>query len=256
MDEMLVRAFLKALVMPPLINILIIAFALLLLRRWRVLRGALVSLSLLSLLLLSMPIVSQLLASQLERYPALAWQDINAEDYQAIVVLGAGRYRQAAEYGGVDIPKYLGLERVRYAAYLQRKTGLPIMVSGGLWNDDTVPEAEFMARIIESEFKGRVPWREGKSRTTWENAVYSRHMAEKNGIKQILLVTHAWHMPRAFYSFEKAGFVVVAAPTIFHSIDMPGLGFMDFVPNMNALHTSTWMLHELLGLMWYRISSH
>lgn len=255
MDEMLVRAFLKALVMPPLVNILIIAFALLLLRRWRVLRGALISLSLLSLLLLSMPIVSQFLASQLERYPALTWQEINAEDYQAIVVLGAGRYRQAAEYGGVDIPKNLGLERVRYAAYLQRKTGLPIMVSGGLWSDDTVPEAEFMARIIEREFKGRVPWREGKSRTTWENAVYSRHMAEKNEIKRILLVTHAWHMTRAVYSFEEAGFEVTPAPTIFKSGSTATLGVSSFLPNIASLQASTYMLHEMLGLLWYRVSS-
>lgn len=252
---MLIRAFLKALVMPPLVNILLLLVALLLLRRWRVFRVLLITFSLGSLTLLSMPAVSHFLASQLERFPPLVWQNINPDDYQAIVVLGAGRYQQAPEYGNVDIPKYMGLERIRYAAYLQSKTGLPILVSGGLWADDTVPEAEFMARIIETEFKGRVPWREGKSRTTWENAVYSRHMAEKNGIHRILLVTHAWHMPRAVQSFEKAGFEVTAAPTIFKSIDLPGTRFFDFVPNINALHTSTYMLHEMLGLLWYQYAS-
>jgi uncharacterized SAM-binding protein YcdF (DUF218 family) len=255
MDEMFVRAFLKALILPPFVNILVLVAALLLLRRWKVLRALLAAASLGSLVLLSMPIVSQLLASQLERYPALQWQAINPEDYQAIVVLGAGRYRQALEYGGEDIPKHLGLERLRYAAYLQRKTGLPILVSGGMWSDDSDPEAEFMARILEGEFRGRVPWREGISRTTWENAVYSRQIAEKNGIDKVLLVTHAWHMPRAVYSFEKAGFKVTPAPTVFKSVDLPGIGVMDFVPGINALYNSTWMLHEMLGLLWYRISS-
>ena len=127
MDEMLIRALLKSLLMPPLINIVVIVAALLLLRRWRVLQSLLIILSLLSLLLLSLPPVSSFLASQLERYPALIWQEINPDDYQAILVLGSGRLRQAPEYGGVDIPKTLGLERLRYAAYLQRKTGLPIM---------------------------------------------------------------------------------------------------------------------------------
>lgn len=255
MDEMLIRAFLKALVMPPLLNILLLVVALLLFRRWRIFQAALVIFSLATLTALSMPAVTHFLADQLEHYPALSLRDIKTENYQAIVVLGAGRNEQAAEYDYFDIPSSLGLERMRYAAYLQGETGLPIMVSGGSIKEGVVPEAEFMARIIEAEFKGRVPWREGKSRTTWENAVYSWHMAKKNGIKQILLVTHAWHMKRAVYSFEKVGFEVMPAPTVFRSIDLPGTSFFDFVPDMNALHASTYMLHEMLGLLWYRISS-
>lgn len=254
MDEMLVRAFLKSLVLPPLVNIVIILVALLLLRRWRILKIFMLSFSLLSLLLLSMPAVSHFLAGQLERYPALNWQDINPEDYQAIVVLGSGRHRQAPEYGGVDIPATLGLERLRYAAYLQRKTGLPIMVAGGAWLNDVVPEAEFMARVLERDFKSAVKWREDKSRTTWENALYSKQLADQHEIKRALLVTHAWHMPRAVYSFEQAGLDVTPAPTMFKSVDLPGASFFDFVPNINSLQASTYMLHEMLGVLWYRLS--
>ena len=225
MDDMLVRAFLKSLVMPPLVNIVIIFVALLLLRRWRILKIFMLSFSLLSLLLLSMPAVSHFLASQLERYPALSWQDIDPDDYQAIIVLSAGRYRQAPEYGDVDIPKNLGLERLRYGAYLQRKTGLPIMTTGGAWLDDFVPEAEFMARVLERDFKSTVKWQEKQSRTTWENALYSKQLADQHKIKRALLVTHAWHMPRAVYSFERAGLDITPAPTMFKSIDLPGTSF-------------------------------
>jgi len=255
MDEMLIRAFLKALVMPPTINIIIIVGALLLLRRRRGFQFLLIVLSLLSLLLLSLPPVSRFLASQLERYPALVWQEVNPENYQAIVVLGAGRYRQAPEYGGVDMPTNLGLERLHYAAYLQRKTGLPIMVTGGAWRNDFTPEAEFMARVLERDFKSTVKWQEKRSRTTWENALYSMQLAGQHDIKRVLLVTHAWHMPRAVYSFEQAGLDVTPAPTMFKSIHLLGTSFFDYVPNMNSLQTSTYMLHEMLGVLWYRFSS-
>jgi len=254
MDEMLVRAFIKSLVMPPTINIVVIVGAFLLLRRWRVFQFLVITLSLLSLLLLSLPSVSYFLASQLERYPALVWQEINPEDYQAIVVLGSGRHRQALEYDGLDVPRTLGLERLRYAAYLQRKTGLPIMVTGGAWMDDSVPEAAFMARVLENDFNSTVKWQEKRSRTTWENALYSKRLAEQNGVERVLLVTHAWHMLRAVYSFEKAGLNVTPAPTMFKSSHFSGTRFSDFVPNMNSLQSSTYMLHEMLGVLWYRFS--
>ena len=90
MDEMLVRAFFKSLLLPPLINIVLILAALLLLQRWRLLKNLLIGFSLLSLLLLSLPLVAHFLSSQLERYPPLQWQQVNAEAYQAIVVLPAG----------------------------------------------------------------------------------------------------------------------------------------------------------------------
>jgi uncharacterized SAM-binding protein YcdF (DUF218 family) len=255
MDEMLIRGVLKSLLMPPLFNILLIFVALSLLRRWRMLRFFTLSFALLSLLLLSTPIVANFLASQLERYPALSWEDINAADYQAIIVLSAGRSRQAAEYGGVDIPKNLGLERLRYGAYLQGKTGLPIMTTGGAWLHDSESEAALMARVLERDFKGIAKWRENRSRTTWENALYSKQLADQHGIKRALLVTHAWHMSRAVYSFQQAGLDVTPAPTIFTSIDLPCARFSHFVPSMNALHTSTYMLHELLGVLWYRFTA-
>jgi len=255
MDEMLIRAILTALVMPPLGNIVAVVIALLLLRRRRVLQGLVIGFSLLSLLALSVPMVSHFLATQLERYPALAWQNIKTDDYQAIVVLGSGRYRVAPEYGGEDTAKPMGLVRLRYGAYLQRKTGLPILVTGGAWSEDSVPEAEFMTRVLEQEFLVKVTWREGKSRTTWENAKNSRKLTEADGIKKILLVTHAWHMPRAAYSFEQAGFDVTPAPTMFKTANPAGSQVFDYVPDIASLQTSTWMLHEMLGLLWYRFTA-
>lgn len=250
---MVSRYLLKALALPPAINILVILFALLFLRTRPKLRNTLILLSVLSLAVLAMPVATQFLARGLEEFPALNPEQIDSSEYQAIVILGAGRYRDAPEYGS-DVPKAMGLERLRYGALLQRKTGLPILVTGGMWDWDDMPEAEFMAQVIEREFMGSVSWREPESRTTWENAKYSKKIAVNNSINKILLVTHAWHMPRAVYSFEKAGFAITAAPTGFRSARDQEITPVDYMPQAGALFGSSLMLHEWLGLLWYRLA--
>lgn len=50
---------------------------------------------------------------------------------------------------------------------------------------------------------------EGRSRTTWENALFTRDLPEvRDGACPcgFLLVTSAWHMPRAIGAFRQAGF--------------------------------------------------
>jgi uncharacterized SAM-binding protein YcdF (DUF218 family) len=248
---MFIRYLLKSLALPPAINIIMILFALICLGRWRKTRITLIALSSISLLALSMPFIAHYLARRVEIYPVLLPADINPSHYQAIVILGAGRYRDAVEYGS-DIPRGLGLERMRYGVYLQRKTGLPIFVSGGKWRDGDMPEADFMEQILEDDFCATVRWKETNSRTTWENAQFSRPIADKFGIKKILLVTHAWHMARAVYSFSEAGFDVTPAPTVFKSKAPLGTDLFDYIPQAHALWTSSLMIHELLGLFWYQ----
>ncbi len=50
---------------------------------------------------------------------------------QAIVVLAAGWNPAGAEWGRASVDA-LSLERVRYAAALARRTGLPLLASGGV----------------------------------------------------------------------------------------------------------------------------
>ena len=49
---------------------------------------------------------------------------------QAIVVLGGGFYPRAPEYGA-DTVSRRSLERVRYAAHLQKRMAKPILLAGG-----------------------------------------------------------------------------------------------------------------------------
>lgn len=80
-----------------------------------------------SLFLLSLPVVSHALLRSLEP-PALDLR--RPGEAQAIVILGGGVRRNAAEFGGDTLAR-LTLERVRYGALVARATRLPVLVSGG-----------------------------------------------------------------------------------------------------------------------------
>jgi uncharacterized SAM-binding protein YcdF (DUF218 family) len=58
---------------------------------------------------------------------------------------------------------------------------------------------------------------EDKSRNTVENAVFTRRLVDPKPGERWLLVTSAWHMPRAMGVFRKAGFQVEAFPVDFLS---------------------------------------
>lgn len=239
-------SILTAFLLPPGPSILLLMLALVF--RTPKLHRLFLILGLTTLYLSSIPIASNWLSIQLETDPPVALEHIAAE---AIVVLGADRRREALEYGGRDTLNRLGLERLRYAAWLAKKTGLPILVSGGSVQGGRTPEAELMRDVLK-EFGVEARWLEGKSRNTYENAQFSAQLLKGVGIGEVLLVTHAWHMPRAAEAFWKAGMRVVPAPTgVSAQNAIPEAS--DWLPNASSLQMSYWALHEMLGRLWYRI---
>ena len=169
---------------------------------------------------------------------------------QAIVVLSAGAYPRAPEYEG-DTVDALTLERIRYGARLQRRTGLPILVTGGRLRNAARPVAESMRQALVEDFGVPVRWVEGHARTTYENAEQSAAMLRAEGIDTVYLVTHAVHMLRSQEAFERARLTVVPAGTGFTSID-PDVSLRDLVPRATTLARSSYALHELIGRLWYR----
>ena len=204
------------------------------------------------LVLQSLPLVADSLLRSLENRAGPVLED--PAGAQAIVVLGSGLLSEAAEYGG-DTANERTLVRTRYGATVARRFGLPVLVSGGRPVNATRSEAEVMAGILANEFGVPVRWQESRSRDTADNAAMSAEILKAAGIRRVVLVTQAFHMPRAATLFRAAGLEVVAAPTHFMSGDGAELIWLDFLPRASALQRSYYALHEWLGLAWLHLTT-
>ncbi len=240
----------SAFLLPPL-NLLLAALLGLLLTRTYPRLGRTLLLSSLALLwLCSTPYFAEGALRLLEGPPKAV--DAQAQPADAIVVLGGGTYFRAPEYGA-DTVSAATLIRLRYAAKLQRETDKPVLVTGGKPRGNDLSEAQQMKSVLEQEFNVSVRWVEDTSDNTLENARYSHQLLQPLGIKRIYLVTHAWHIPRAARAFQAAGFEVVPAPTGFTTRYRTDL--LSFLPHAEGLRDSRIFMHELVGLLWYRLKS-
>jgi uncharacterized SAM-binding protein YcdF (DUF218 family) len=209
--------------------------------RWPRLGRALAIAGVSALLLLSVPAVAVLLQRSVDTSPPLDFR--RAASAQAIVILGGGIRRNAAEYGGDTLGR-LTLERVRYGALVARRTGLPVLVSGGSVLGGTL-EATLMRDSLEHEFGVPVRWSEDRSRDTHENAVQSAEILHAAHINRVVLVAHAFDMPRATAEFAAQGIETIRAPT-----GIPPRDFNEpfmFVPSISGLTGSYYALYEMLG---------
>jgi uncharacterized SAM-binding protein YcdF (DUF218 family) len=132
-----------------------------------------------------------------------------------IIVLGGAEDGRAEGYPEIAALNEAG-ERYTEAVILARRLpGVRVVFSGGsnrLLGQQS-PEAEGAGRLLEALGvpKARIVL-ESRSRNTYENATLSaRLLAPKPG-ERWLLVTSAWHMPRAIGCFRRAGFAVEAWP--------------------------------------------
>ncbi len=245
---MLAVRFVEYLLLPPASTLLLMALGLILLRRWPLVGYSLSAFGLVALYLASIPVVSYGLLNSLQaRYSEL--KEI-PESAQAIVVLGGGRNPGAGEGGRDTVSKY-ALERLRYAARLQRKTGLPLLLSGGRVYDEPLSEAQLAKELLETDFGVSAQWLEEQSRNTFENALYTKAKLEQDGVEHVLLVTHGWHMPRAMWSFNHVGLRATPAPASFSQPEAVQKNALTFLPQAEALLGTKLALHEWLGKIWY-----
>lgn len=247
------RYILKQFFLPPGVFLLLIALAWWLRRRFPRLAAGFFAAGLGGLWLFSLPVTVEWSARMLETEPALTagqWRDL-AQQAEVIVVLGGGR--ELADPGWqADQPSLLALERVRYAARLAKASGLPVLTSGGLHYGAPPSEAALMAEVLARDYDVAVRWQEGFSRTTWENASHTAELLDKAGVRRVVLVTQAWHMPRSRWSFEQAGLQVVSAPMGFLGVPN-GRPVGGWLPESKALWQNGLLLNEAVGLLAYRL---
>ena len=242
----MLKFFLVLLILPPM-NLVLFAAAGLVIARVRPRLGWTVGVvSIAGLLLLSFHAVSHPLLGALERNLPTT-PNANAPP-TAIVVLAGDVMRSPSVAGGVLVGP-LTLERLRTAAILQRKTGLPVLVSGGAIIDSHTTFAKLMTDSLTEDFRIPVRWGEEKSRDTWENARFSADILKADGVKSVYVVTHAWHMRRSVFAFTATGLTVTAAPTPLQAVLGPVL--TDFIPSVSSWQTAYFAFHEWIGALWY-----
>src|SRR5690606_22170344 len=93
---------------------------------------------------------------------------------------------------------------------------------------------------------------ESQSRNTFENALYLRDLLEPRPGNQWLLVTSAWHMPRAVGAFRQAGFSVIAWPTDYRTRGAGDLA-RPFDTMTEGLRRTDMAVREWIGLVAYRM---
>lgn len=251
---MLYRSLLKLWLLPPMLNVLLVAAGLLLMARFRRLGIALCVLGLGSLLVFSMPVVSNGLLAAVEVASALDFDDPRVQDAGAIVVLGSGHRDLVPEFGQAW-PSQDGQARLAYAAWLGRETGLPLLLTGGKPGYSEFVHADVSARYLDELFGVEPRWLDRDSRTTHENALRSAEILLAQDIDTVVLVTQSMHMRRSILLFERAGFTVLPAPTELAERSRSPWQAQRWIPNTRALLNTSMVLHEILGYYWYRLRS-
>jgi uncharacterized SAM-binding protein YcdF (DUF218 family) len=245
---LLLKLLLKSVILPPTGLLLLAILGVFLIKHRPRLGRACLILAIGSLWLLFTPWVSDRLSSLAEHYPPLDLR--SAAGAQAIVILGGGGQRaMAPEYGGPAADTVL-LERLSYGAYVARKTGLPILVTG------FHIEATAMQATLQRNFGIDPRWVDGAAFDTFSNAGNSARLLEADGVRRIILVTHATHMWRSVHEFTAAGLEVVPAPMGMRAPRDPG--FFRYLPEVEALRRSCTAINELLGepVRWFFAATH
>ncbi len=164
-----------------------------------------------------------------------------------IVMLGSAIYSGAWDMDGIGAPSAEACERLLAVARLHRRTGLPIILSGGrvhAHQDLTGPiYRRFLVALGISPDQITL---ENKSRNTYENARYSWEICRRTGYQRPLVVTHAAHMPRAMFCFRQLNVPAGPVPCGFRTWEGKAYHWLDFLPRSfkglaMALHEHFWL---------------
>jgi uncharacterized SAM-binding protein YcdF (DUF218 family) len=236
------------LLVPPISLLLVAVVGTLIDRRHGWIGRFLTSAGLFGLLVLAMPVAGGLLMIALERDLPLTPPPTSPP--QAIVILGGDVVRGSSRTAAVNLGP-ISLERLQAGAALARRTGLPILVSGGSLREGEAPLAALMADSLVHDFQVSARWVEAGSLDTWENAHLSAAILHEQGIRSIYVVTQAWHERRAIMAFADTGITVTAAPPRLDRLRAPLAA--NFVPDVAGWQESYYALHEWIGCVYYAL---
>jgi uncharacterized SAM-binding protein YcdF (DUF218 family) len=178
------------------------------------------------------------------------------EKVDGIVVLGGGLEGVInLARGGYELNA--GGDRMVETAILARRfPTAKVVVSGGTGELflEGEGDADTAPRLLGA--LGVSPERlilENKSRNTYENAVFTKALITPKPGETWLLVTSAFHMPRAKALFDKAGFATLPWPVDYRTSGREGIGLFRDNP-ADSLQATTVAIREWIGLFAYWLS--
>lgn len=199
--------------------------------------------------------------------PFLSNEALLAWEPEPILMAEVGQYDAAIVLTGVTEGNKSPHDRVHYQEGPERileaiqlyKMGKvkQIIISGGSGAIKEVARTEAENLQLTALFAG-VPAQdillEQKSRNTRENALFTKELLARHPhVKTRLLLTSAFHMPRALGCFQKAGVAVDAFPVDFHTHDRSFYPDDLLIPSADALQRWTSLIHEWVGLIVYKV---
>ena len=249
-----------ALLLPPLPLLLVALLAWRARQRQPVIAGLLMVLATTGLWFSLCPITGYWLERQWAATAAMSpaqvsdWRRSLAGRKPVVLVLGGGIQGLAAEYGESHLSPN-SMERLHYGLWLGRQLQAPVMVSGGTGRAQASgpAEADVAARIASRDYGRTLRWLDPTSVDTRDNARKSLQLLRTEGITDLFLVSHGWHMRRALRAFNdeaaKAGFAarIVPAPMGMGSND--GQPLQQWLPSPDGYRRVHQVLHEMLGLL-------
>jgi uncharacterized SAM-binding protein YcdF (DUF218 family) len=205
------------------------------------------------------PLPDALLRQLEAQHPVPAWAaSATAPDWQryaGVVVLGGALEPAWVRVGNGQVALNGAAERMTVpVALLLQHSHLQLLFTGGEGALHTTGESEAVQATAFFTSLGMPAQRmqfESRSRTTYENAINSARLPEVNIKRPWLLVTSASHMPRAFATFNAAGWNVSAYPVDYRTgAQTP---WVEYSIAQSALRWQV-ALHEWFGFWAYRLA--
>ncbi len=172
-----------------------------------------------------------------------------------IIMLGGGATLDTPNVNGQGHLSGYAANRLLTVAQLYKKLDIPIIVSGGQVFGFTGKEADIAKEIlIGIGIPEEKIITEGKSLNTTQNAEYTKEIIMQYEFRDPIVVTSAFHMPRAVKQFEKVDVHVEGYPTDYQTNINKRYSFYDFVPSASSINDSAIALKEYVGILvirWY-----
>jgi len=163
---------------------------------------------------------------------------------EVIILIGGGVYEKAPDLSDIGTPTEDMLARIVTVVRLQKKFGVPVIISAG------GSEAPIVKRfLVDLGVPPNKIITEEKSGDTYESAKFTQRILERFQYDNLLLVTSAYHIKRAVMSFEKAGVEVIPIPACFNTWPDRQYGWIDYLPGS---FDSSIAIREYLGLVFYK----